>query len=571
MKFKVFFSRISIYLRPHLGKLIFASFAMIFATVMETAIPEITGRIVDDLFVENRAKNVAFFYSIVLFGIFLLSAIFNLISASASSWVSTKVISTLREDMFKKLLFFPKNYFDNNTSGSILSKLTFDVEQIANVASTIWLELVKTLLTVLILVIYLFYKNWQLSISLLIILPILAIIVSKSTTRMRSASSNLQAQMGNLTQSLNENIDGNTIVKIYEAQDYEKDKFSNIVNKIRQQRFKLDITAAINSNIVNILLGLCLSFVVYFSSIGLNMTGGEFLSFFTALAMLVKPAKTLIDINKPFQIALAAGKSVFGLIDSEEEKDGKDNIKIPLSGNINFNKVSFSYDGKKSVLNDISFKINAGEKVALVGQTGSGKTTIIELLTKLYYPDSGTIFIDNHNISHLCNKSLRENIAYVDQNTILFNDSFIANISLGPKKKKIFDKVIDAAKKAESFSFIDKLNMKFHSYIGENGKLLSGGQRQRIAIARAIYKDSPILILDEATSALDSKTEKLVQHAIDNMTKNKTTIIIAHRLTTIKNANKIIVLDEGNIVEIGNHNSLLKANGKYAKLIKDQF
>ena len=571
MTYKTFISRLFVYLKPHLGKLIFTTLVMVLATALESSVPEITGRIVDELFTTSRSEDKTLVYSLILFGVFLLSSIFNLISNSTSSWVSNKVIMDLRVHMFKKLLDLPKSFFDKLTTGKLISKLTFDVEQIASVASTIWLVFIKSLLTVVILVGYLFYKNWQLSISLILILPIIFLAVRFSANRMHSLSQDVQSSMGELTHILDENISGQNIIKIFQADKVETKKFNQLIQKIRQKRFKVDFTAGVNTNLINVLLGLALSFVVYYSSVKLQMTGGQFLSYFTALAMLIKPAKTLIDMNKPLQIAFAAGESVFGLIDEPPENNpGKSKVSN-LNGEIVFDHVSFSYGGEKLILDDLNFRVNAGETIAIVGPTGSGKTTIIELISKFYAPTSGQIYFDGIDIQNIENYSLRSNISYVDQNTRLFNDSVTNNIALGDNVNKEDGYISDIAKRAEAYDFILNLDQKFDTNIGDNGKLLSGGQRQRLAIARAMAKDAPILILDEATSALDSSTENLVQKAISNMTENRTTIIIAHRLSTIQNAHKIIVLDNGKILEEGSHRDLIKKKGFYSKLIEDQF
>jgi subfamily B ATP-binding cassette protein MsbA len=571
MTYKTFISRLFVYLKPHLGKLIFTTLVMVLATALESSVPEITGRIVDELFTTSRSEDKTLVYSLILFGVFLLSSVFNLISNSTSSWVSNKVIMDLRVHMFKKLLDLPKSFFDKLTTGKLISKLTFDVEQIASVASTIWLVFIKSLLTVVILVGYLFYKNWQLSISLILILPIIFLAVRISANRMHSLSQDVQSSMGELTHILDENISGQNIIKIFQADKVETKKFNQLIQKIRQKRFKVDFTAGVNTNLINVLLGLALSFVVYYSSVKLQMTGGQFLSYFTALAMLIKPAKTLIDMNKPLQIAFAAGESVFGLIDEPPENNpGKSKVSN-LNGEIVFDHVSFSYGGDKLILDDLNFRVNAGETIAIVGPTGSGKTTIIELISKFYAPTSGQIYFDGIDIQNIENYSLRSNISYVDQNTRLFNDSVTNNIALGDNVNKEDGYISDIAKRAEAYDFILNLDQKFDTNIGDNGKLLSGGQRQRLAIARAMAKDAPILILDEATSALDSSTENLVQKAISNMTENRTTIIIAHRLSTIQNADKIIVLDNGKILEEGSHRDLIKKKGFYSKLIEDQY
>ena len=543
---------------------------MVFATVLETSIPEITGQIVDTLFAVERSSDAAFIYSLALFVIIGLSSLFALTSISASSWVSNKVIMDLRIDMFSKLLKLPKSYLDNNTTGQTLSKLTFDVEQISAAASTIWLDLIKSSLTVVILTGYLFYKNYLLSLTLLVLLPLVYLAVKISTSRIRKSSKKVQDSMGIMTHLLDENISGNDLIKIYNAQESEKNKFFNIINIIRQQRFKVDLAGGVNTSIVNILIGLCLAVVVFLSSTYLIMSAGDFLAFFTAMGMLVKPAKTLININKPLQQALVAAISVFSLIDEKSEENIGEQLMSNVEGDIIFQNVSFSYNDKKVSLNNINLTIKQGETIALVGSTGSGKTTLVNLLIRFYNPTDGKILINNKDINSFDLESFRSNFSFVDQNVRLFNDTISGNIAFGQKDRMTMDSIVDAAKISNSMKFIDKLEDKFESNIGEDGVTLSGGQRQRLSIARAIAKDSPILILDEATSALDSATEKLVQSAINKMQQGRTTIIIAHRLSTIQNADRIIVLKDGEIIEQGSHNELLQISGEYSKLNQQQ-
>jgi len=571
MQYKQFVSRLFIYLKPHVGKLVFTSVMMILATTLESSIPEITGRIVDDLFAANRQTDTAFIYALVLFGVIVLSSIFALTSIAASSWVSNKVIMDLRQDMFAKLLKLPKSYFDQHPTGKTLSKLTFDVEQIAAAASTIWLDFIKSSLSVIILTSYLFYKNWQLSLTLLVLLPLVYFAVKLSSNRMRSASTKVQQSMGSMTHLLDENISGSSLIKIYHAQTQESTKFNNLIKNIRQQRFKVDMTGALNSGFVNILIGLSLGSVVYFSSTSLQMSAGEFLSFFTAMGMLVKPAKSLVNINKPLQIAIAAAESVFELLDEVEEKNQGNKSLKNTKGAIKFNNVSFGYSAESTVLNNINLDIKSGETIALVGSTGSGKTTIIQLIARFYSPSKGSITIDGVDINELEIDSLRSQISFVDQSVRLFNDTVKGNIALGQPNSMSDKQIKHAAEVSNATDFISKMDGQFNAHIGEDGTKLSGGQRQRLAIARAVAKDSPILILDEATSALDSATEKQVQAAIDEMQKDRTTIIIAHRLSTIKKADRIIVLKAGDIIEQGSHQELLATEGEYAGLYNHQF
>jgi len=566
MSYKDFISRLFVYLKAHIGKLIFTSLMMAFATALGSLIPEAVGQITDNLFVNKGNGDEALFYALALFGIITANSLFSLFAIAVSSWMSNKVIMDLRSDIFAKLLRLPKSYFDQNTKGSILSKVTFDVGQLASVASSIWIELVKNSMFLVVLTGYLFYKSWELTLSLIIILPLLAITVKLSSSRVYNSSNKARQSISDMTHLLNENISGGSLIKIYNAQKQESEKFKNLAQIIRQQRFKVNVTTAFNVNAINVLIAFPLGCVVYFSSVYLQMSAGDFLSYFTAMAMLPKPAKGLVKVNKSLQIAMVSGASVFGLMNEEEEKNnGKKQLK-KVRGDIKFKKVSFSYADKKTVLSNIDLEVKAGETVALVGATGSGKTTIIQLLAKFYSVDSGSITIDGIDISEFELNSLRSQIAFVDQNVRLFNDTIKNNIALGQVDNMSNKKIENAAKIANAYDFIQEISGQFDAEIGEDGTKLSGGQRQRLAIARAIAKDSPILILDEATSALDSITEKQVQAAISDMQKDRTTIIVAHRLSTIKKSDKIIVLHHGQIVEQGTHQELLDLNGRYASL-----
>jgi subfamily B ATP-binding cassette protein MsbA len=565
MSYKQFISRLSFYLKIYTGKLIFTSLMMMIAAVLASLIPEIVGQIVDKLFMDGESESDIWFYTWALPGAIAASSLFTFLAITAGSWVAGKVAMDLRSDIFAKLLKLPKSYFDQNTTGSILSRVTYDVEQLSSVSS-IWVDFVKNSMFVIILAGYLFYKSWELSLSLIVILPLIVITVKSSSSRLRKSSKRAQQSMSGMIHLLDENISGASLIKIYHAQKQECKKFFNLSQDMRQQRFKISMASAYNMANVNILIAIPLSASVYFSSVYLQMSSGEFLSYFTALGMLSKPSKSLVNANKHFQKALISGKSIFRMMDEEEEKNnGRKHLK-KVEGYIKFKNVSFSYVKQQAVLNNIDLEIKVGETIALVGSTGSGKTTIIQLLAKLYLVDSGSITINNIDISEFDLNSLRSQIAFVDQNVRLFDDTVKGNIALGQANNMSSEKVEYAAKIANAYDFIQGLSEQFDSEIGENGVKLSGGQRQRLAIARAVAKDSPILLLDEATSALDSITEKQVQLAIEGMQKNRTTIIVAHRLSTIQKADKIIVMHLGQIVEQGTHQELLDLNGKYASL-----
>lgn len=567
MKFKTFLNRLIPYIRPNIGKLSFVSVMMILASALEASIPEITGMIVDELFSDKKSNNnQPILFSLYLFGLIFASSLFTFLSAITSSWVSTSIIKQIRSEMFNKLMQLPKSYFDKTPLGNNISKFTFDVEQVADATSKIWIDFLKSAVMVIILTAYLFYKSWLLSITLVALIPLIFYSVHKSSSRMRLSSGLIQKSMGEITQQLNEDISGIDILKIYSGQDEEERKFEKLINTVRRHRLKLNISSSLNTAIVNIIIGLCLACVVYISSTSTNMTAGGFLAFFTAMAMLVKPTKNLVNINKPLQIAIVAAESLFGFLDQGIEKDNGKKSIIDLRGEIEFHGVSFRF-GNNKVLKHINLKINAGSSIGIVGHTGCGKSTLAGLITRFYPVSSGRITIDGIDINDLSLENLRKNISLVDQEIRLFNNTIRKNISLGAEKLDN-NRILSACVISNSLDFINKLPDGLETNIGDNGKKLSGGQRQRISIARAIAKKSAILILDEATSSLDSESESQVKNAINAMQSGKTTIIIAHRLSTIKKCDQIVVLSGGEISEIGTHQELLDIKGIYNDLWK---
>ncbi len=565
MSYLSFFRRLYPYINPYLDKIIITIFAVIIASAFTSALPELTGRIVDNLFGFERKHSQAFFYAVVLFSIGFLSASFTLLHTASNSWVSQQVVFNLRKDVFSKILKLPTTYFDANSTGSILAKITYDIEQISRAISGIWISLIQALAMVIILISYLVYKSWQLSLVLLALMPIIVWSVRLAATKMRRSSQIVQQSMGKLTHLLNEDISAQALVKLYHAQKSEKQRFFNLGAKIRKQRFQLDIVGSLNTAIASVGLAISLSVVVYFSSVYLQMSAGDFLAFFTALTILIKPVKQVININKPLQIALAGAESVFRLLDLEEQFNVKTKELPIVKGNINFKNVNFGYKFNKTILSDINLTIKEGQTIALVGETGSGKSTIVQLLCRFYELDKGIIELEGVDISQLDLEEYRKVLSFVDQSVQLFDTSIAKNIAFG-REDMPFAIIKQAADMAFATDFIEKLPDKFDSEIGEDGVQLSGGQRQRLAIARALAKNTPILIFDEATSSLDNKTEKQVQRAIANLRGHKTLIIIAHRLTTVVHADNIVVLGKGRIIEQGKHQYLLRKQGLYAQL-----
>jgi subfamily B ATP-binding cassette protein MsbA len=481
----------------------------------------------------------------------------------------------LRGRMFDRLQVLPIHFFDNHSSGNIISRHTYNVSRVMNAATDVIITLVKDTLTIVGLLAYALYINWQLSLIVFVIAPPTALTIRYFSRRMRRLSRSLQDSVGDITRVIQEAINGNREVRIFGGEEYERRRFHDINNWIRRYNMKVAAASEINVPVVQIITVGALSVVVYFAAIQSQsgaITVGEFVSLITALALLSAPIKRLTKLNVQLQSGLAAAESVFSLIDESPEIDRGETTLDRVRGDLAFRHVYYTHVGSnRSVLRDINLEIKAGETIALVGPSGGGKTTLASLLPRFYNPSAGTILLDGVDIQEITLASLRKQIAFVGQHIILFNDTVAANIAYGVQGRKVGDPEIRAAaEKAHALEFIEKLPDGFNTMVGENGVRLSAGQRQRLAIARALIKDAPILILDEATSALDTESEKIVQAALDTLRSGRTSLIIAHRLSTIENADRILVMQDGSIVEQGPHNELLQRDGAYARLYKAQ-
>ena len=414
------------------------------------------------------------------------------------------------------------------------------------------------------------YLDWMLTLVFGLMAPLMAFYLKLVSPKLRKAGSEVQTTMGDMTSASEEAISGQRIVKIFESSFFEFKKFAEIVIRNRKMQTKLAQLSGTNSFVIEVLASISLALVVYYS-VG-RFTPGEFAAFVGGLLMLISPIKKLTGINEQIQIGIAAALSIFSVMDEEKEVDtGKNKLK-KITGDIEFKNVTFSYEKtKKYVLKNINLQIKPGEKIALVGKSGGGKTSLVNLIPRFYDLDSGSILIDKTNITDIKLNDLRHHLSLVSQDTILFNDTIYNNIAYGSLKNTDSKKVKQAAKAANALEFINKLPDGFNHKIGDRGVLLSGGQKQRIAIARAILKNAPILLLDEATSALDSESEKLVQQALDNLMNGRTSIVIAHRLSTVRNADRIVVINDGEILEVGTHEKLLKSKKYYYRLYQKGF
>ena len=541
--------------------------ALVILSLTNTAFLVIIKKITDQGFI-NQSEHRRLSLALMLLGVMFTRAFSGFVSSYSMDWVSTKVVESLRCDAFKRIMHFPISYFDKHSSSFVVSKITYDAEQLSNVATKITLTLIKDGLTIVGIISYMLYLDWQLTLIFSLLAPLMAVYLSAMSPRLRSAGKTVQETMGKMTMASDEAISGQRIVKIFGSSQYEILRFSKITAKIRQTHNKLSRLYSLNSLTVELLAAIALSSIVFYS-FG-KFTAGEFAAFFGALLMLIAPIKNLTAVNDKNQVGLSAAQSVFGLIDQELELNTGTKIIKRAKGNIRFYDVFFKYENAKAdVLKNINLNIKAGEKIALVGKSGGGKTTLINLIPKFYNIDEGKILLDGIDIRDLKLQSLRNQFSLVSQDTILFNDTIFNNIAYGALDRPITkEDVKKAALASNAWEFIEPLENQLDHEIGDRGVRLSGGQRQRIAIARAILKNAPILLLDEATSALDSHSEKYVQSALDNLMKNRTTIVIAHRLSTILNADRIVVIEKSRIIDTGTHKELIKRCKHYSVLYK---
>ena len=553
-------------------------FAMAMFAITDTAFAALIKPLLDGSFVEKDPDTIRYF-PFVLIGLFLLRSIAGFVSTYGIAWVGRNVIKKIRQEMFEKLVHMPTKTYDFASSGELLSKLTYDTEQVAEAATKAITVLVRDGLTVIGLLGLMFYQSFILSVGLFIIGPVIAIFIKLMSVRFRDTSKHIQKSMGYITNVVEELIAGHRVVKIFGGENSEKKSFSYVNKNNRDRHLKLALIQGISIPLVQFVVALFLSTIIFFvTSDGYLevISVGTFMSFITAMILIFAPIKRLAEINVVLQRGIAASESIFNLLDSKSELDVKDFTKKEKFNRgflkLNFNNINFSYyDNDNLVLKNINFTVPRGSTCAIVGKSGSGKSTLMNLLPRFYDIHDGSLTIDNTNINSLSLKELRSMIGYVGQESTLFNDSIKNNIAYGSLESKSMDEIKIAAESANALDFINKYERGFETFVGDNGVLLSGGQRQRLAIARAILKNAPILLLDEATSSLDSESEKLIQNSLIELQKNRTTIVIAHRLSTIENADQIIVLDQGIIKEHGNHKDLIKKNGIYSKLHKIQF
>jgi len=488
--------------------------------------------------------------------------------------VSRNLIMCLRTDLFAHLQRLPARFYDNSTSGQTISVILYNVDQVANAGADVLTTAIQASFLILGLLIVMFSISWKLSLMYFIIIPLVTVIMRVGSLRARRLSLSIQDTVSEMIHSVEENIDGYKVVRGFDGQISEVEKFNKAAKANRQREMKLITARSMSVSGVQLVAALALSATLYIATLDIAnsfLSAGGFVALVAAMLALLKPMKDLTTMQNKLYRGLAGAQTVFEFLDQQPEIDTGTKKLKRAEGHIEFSQVNFSYDQEKTVLHDVSFKVQPGEIVALVGRSGSGKSTVINLLPRFYTDYTGQITLDGIPTGDYFLTDLRLQFSMVSQNVTLFNDTIAHNIAYGRLANVTEKQILQAAKAAYALDFIEQLPQGMHTVIGENGVLLSGGQRQRIAIARAILKNAPILILDEATSALDTESERYIQSALEDLMRHRTTLVIAHRLSTVEHADKIIVFDKGAIIEMGKHEKLLEHDGLYTKLYKMQF
>ena len=575
-------NRLITYLKPHIRLIMGSLIAMAFVAAAETSIPALMKPLLDEGFT-GQLNSKLWQIPVFLVGLAMVRSLAQFFSNYLLSRVINSVLLKLREQMFQTLLHARTSFFQKNSASNLINAVVFEVNNVLAVMGGMLISLVRDTLTVIGLMSYLIYLNWQLTLVVFIIFPVIAFVMSKVNRRLRSLNREQQTLTSDLAYIVEEASAGFKIVKVHGAEQYEMNRFLEKAERLRQFALKSAVAGGLNQPITQLIASMALSVVLVIAlmqSASEGTTVGGFAAFITAMMLVISPLKHLADINQPLQRGLTAAEMIFGLMDEplEEAEDRKLNMKSldKAKGSIRFEDVGFSYQqevGREDALRAINLSIKPGEVVAFVGPSGGGKSTLVNLLPRFFKPTSGRIFLDDIPLEDIVLADVRKQIAFVSQDVILFNDTIAANVAYGATGQEGIDRgrAMEALEAANLGALIQELPEGIDTLIGDNGNRLSGGQRQRLAIARAIYKNAPILILDEATSALDSESERQVQDALDRLMTGRTTLVIAHRLSTIEHADRIVVLDHGHLVENGSHKDLIKNDGLYANLHRIQF
>ncbi|ENK2092877.1 lipid A ABC transporter ATP-binding protein/permease MsbA [Vibrio vulnificus] len=568
------FKRLWTFIRLYKSGLAVAVVALIINAVSDTYMISLLKPLLDEGF-GSAESDFLRTLPLIIFAMMFIRGISSFVSAYCLSWVSGNVVMQIRRMVFNHYMQMPVSYFDKEKSGSLLSRITYDSEQVSAATSQALVSIVREGASIIGLLVLMFYNSWQLSLVLILVAPVVAMGIGIVSKRFRKISKSMQTVMGVVTSSAEQMLKGHKVVLSYGGQDIERERFDKVSNQMRQQTMKLVTAQAAANPIIQMIASVAIVVVLYLASIDSikeQLTPGTFTVVFSAMFGLMRPLKALTNVTSQFQRGMAAAQTLFALVDLEPEKNTGTHSVARAKGEVNVKDISFTYEGaEKPALSHVSFDIPRGKTVALVGRSGSGKSTIANLFTRFYDVDSGEIQLDGVDVRDYELKNLRTQFALVSQNVHLFNDTIANNIAYAAADKYSREDIERAAELAHAMEFISKMENGLDTMVGENGASLSGGQRQRVAIARALLRDAPVLILDEATSALDTESERAIQSALDELQKNKTVLVIAHRLSTIEKADQILVIDDGAVVERGSHAELIEKDGAYAQLHRIQF
>ena len=556
------------YVRPYKGKLVISTLAMIGVAAMTALSALIIKNVLDDVFIAGD-RQLLLLIPVAIIVIYVLKGIFRYVRTYVMSWAGLRMVQDIRNELYEHMHRMSMSFFTKTPTGVLMSRVTYDVNMMQRAVTEAFVGVFRDVFTILALAIVVFYRNAQLGMIALVGFPLAFYPLVRFGRKMKKASRRSQEQVGNLSKLMQERISGAGLIKACGTEAIELDEFKRENEKLVRSFLKIERVKSLSNPVMEFIGAASVAFIIWIGGLTVingKMTVGEFFSFLAALMMLYEPVKHITSVNNVIQQGLAAAERVFEILDiSPEIADAPDAVDIPRSsGHITFEDVSFRYD-KEWVLRNIDLDVPPGTKLAIVGSSGGGKTTLVNLIPRFYDATEGRITVDDYDIRAVTQKSLREQISIVSQEVVLFNDTIRNNICYG-MIDVAKDEMEEALRTAYALEFVKSLPEGYDTVIGERGARLSGGQRQRISIARALLKNSPILILDEATSSLDTESERLVQKALENLVRGRTTLTIAHRISTVKDADRIIVISRGRIVESGHHEELIELGGEYFRL-----